>query len=117
MVESAKPETPGGTERGATSTATEDVQALRLRAETAERERADYLDLLQRTRAEFENYQKRIQRDLREERRYAPAAMLQELFPVLDNLERALEAARAKGQPDPLLEGVALVQSQLLDVF
>ncbi|MBI3353357.1 MAG: nucleotide exchange factor GrpE, partial [Nitrospirae bacterium] len=37
----------------------------------AEKQRDDYLDLLQRTRADFENYQKRLNRDLQDERRYS----------------------------------------------
>ena len=45
----------------------------RNRIAAAEQQRDEYLDLLQRTRADFENYQKRTQRDLAEERRYASA--------------------------------------------
>jgi len=48
-----------------------DLDALRARAEAAEQSRDEYLNLAQRTRADFENYQKRMQRDLAVERRYA----------------------------------------------
>jgi molecular chaperone GrpE len=58
-----------------------------------------------------------VQRDLAEERRHAHAPFARELLPVLDNLQRALEAARQQGETGPLVQGVALVQSQLRDVF
>src|SRR3954466_8149360 len=83
----------------------------------AEQQRDEYLALLQRTRADFENYQKRIQRDLAEERRQALAGFVRELLAVLDNLQRALDAARKQGEEGPLVQGVALVQSQLLEVL
>jgi molecular chaperone GrpE len=101
----------------AASAVLEDLVSLRDRVAVAEQRRDEYLALLQRTRADFENYQKRIQRDLAEERRYAHAAFARELLPVLDNLQRALEAARQAQERGPLTQGVNLVQAQLLDIF
>lgn len=75
---------------------------------------AEYLDLAQRTRAEFENYQKRARTDREQERKYAYTPLVRDLLPVLDNLERALAAAKAD---DPLAQGVAMVQSQFLDLL
>jgi molecular chaperone GrpE len=57
------------------------------------RERDEYLELAQRTRADFENYRKRAARDIREAERRGKASLARELVPVLDNLERALRAA------------------------
>jgi molecular chaperone GrpE len=94
-----------------------DLEALRARAQTAEQERDQYLSLAQRTRADFENYQKRVQRDQAQERRYAHLPLALELLPAIDNLERATAAARQAGDHGPLAEGVALVQSQLLDAL
>ena len=82
---------------------------------TAERDK--YLDLARRTRADFENYQTRVRRDMEAERRYAAAALIAELLPVLDNLERALESAK-KAKADPtLLEGVEIVRRQFGDTL
>jgi molecular chaperone GrpE len=97
--------------------AVEDAGSPRDRLGAAERERDEYLGLLQRTRADFENYQKRVQRDLAEERRHAHAPLARELLAVLDNLQRALDAARGDGEGGALTQGVTMVQSQLLDVF
>jgi len=89
----------------------EDLEALRKRAA----ERDQYLDLLQRTRAEFENYQKRINKDRDLERRYFASAILLDLLPVLDNLERASAAAEKASEKGPLAEGIGMVLSQFLD--
>jgi molecular chaperone GrpE len=83
----------------------------------AEQKRDEYLALLHRTRADFENYQKRVQRELAEARRYCHAEFARELVPALDNLRRAVDAARLADRTDPLAEGVALVHSELLGAF
>jgi molecular chaperone GrpE len=95
----------------------DDLEALRARAAAAEQSRDEYLSLAQRTRADFENYQKRVQRDQAQERRYAEAPLALDLLPALDNLERATAAARQAGETGPLVQGVAMVQAQLLDAL
>lgn len=122
MAERTQPASGGPPDDGirtprAGSDLEDDPAAPRDRAEAAERERDEYLDLLQRTRAEFENYQKRARRDLDEERRYAQLPLARELLPVLDNLQRALEAGRRAGEKDPMAQGVALVETQLLNAL
>jgi molecular chaperone GrpE len=104
-------------EAQAASAVLADLDALRSRLTVAEQQRDEYLALLQRTRADFENYQKRIQRELAEERRYALASFARELLAVLDNLQRALDAAQKQAEQGPLVQGVALVQSQLVNLF
>jgi molecular chaperone GrpE len=95
----------------------DDLDALRTQLQTAEQKRDEYLDLAQRTRADFENYQKRMKRDLAEERRYAEAPLAADLLGALDNLERATAAAEQAGEKGPLIQGVGLVHTQLLDVL
>jgi molecular chaperone GrpE len=94
-----------------------DLEALRTRAAAAEQDRARFLDLAQRTQADFENYQKRVQRDLAQERRYAQLPLALDLLPALDNLERATAEAKKAKETGPLVQGVAMVQAQLLDVL
>ncbi len=95
----------------------DDLDTLRAKLQTAEQKRDEYLDLAQRTRADFENYQKRMKRDLTEERRYAQAPLAADLLAALDNLERAIAAAEQAGEKGPLVQGVALVHTQLLDIL
>ena len=95
----------------------DDLETLRSKLQSAEQKRDEYLDLAQRTRADFENYQKRMKRDLAEERRYAQAPLASDLLSALDNLERATTAAQQAGEKGPLVQGVAMVQTQLLDIL
>lgn len=94
-----------------------EVQTLEARLREAEQQRDQYLDLARQTRADFENYQKRFQRDLATERRFAQTPLAGDLLPVLDNLERALAAATQAGDAGALVQGVALVQTQFLEVL
>jgi molecular chaperone GrpE len=66
-----------------------DLDAL----EETKRERDEYLELAQRTKADFENYRKRVAGETEGARRRGKADLAAELIPVLDNLERALLAA------------------------
>jgi molecular chaperone GrpE len=81
----------------------------------AERDR--YLELARRTQAEFENYQKRVRRDVETERRYASVPVLTDLLPVLDNLERALQSAPADDSTRSFVDGIKLLHKQWLDVL
>lgn len=94
-----------------------DLEALKARAEAAEQARDEYLGLAQRTKADFENYQKRAARDLAVERRYALTPLALDILPALDNLDRAMDAAKQAGETGPLVQGVAMVQSQFLDIL
>jgi molecular chaperone GrpE len=114
----APPPTDGlSAEALASATLQLELEALRARAEAAEKARDENLNQALRARADFENYQKRFQRDLTEERRYAQAPLARDLLPALDNLNRAMAAAEQAGEKGPLVKGVALVQSQLLDIL
>jgi len=88
----------------------------------AQRERGEYLALAQRTQADFENYRKRAARDAAAAGERAKSGLVRELLPVVDNLERALDAANAGeregGQPaEHLADGVRLVHSELVAVL
>jgi molecular chaperone GrpE len=75
-------------------------------------ERDEYLDLLQRTKADFENYRKRAARDQERLVAHAHERLVRELLPVLDDLERTLEAAE-NHEEAALVDGVRLVERSL----
>lgn len=75
-----------------------------------ERERDEYLELAQRTKADFENYRKRVARETSEALARGKAELARELLPVVDNLERALAAGDRDGD---LAKGVELVLDEL----
>ena len=85
-----------------TSQGSSDELAARLA--DAETKRDEYLALAQRVQADFENYRKRAARE--QER------LVHELLPVLDDLERTLEAAE-RHEEAALVDGVRLVERSL----
>ena len=80
-----------------------------------EKERDEYLDLAKRTKAEFENYRKRVARQAARPRAAAARPWRSGSCPVLDNLERALAAANP--EEDHLADGVRLVRDELVAVL
>jgi molecular chaperone GrpE len=78
----------------------------------AEAERDEYLDLAQRVQADFENYRKRAAREQERLVAHAHERLVRELLPILDDLERALEAAE-RHEEARLVEGVKLVEKSL----
>ena len=66
-----------------------------------------------RLAAEFDNYKRLIQRDQRDQIRFGNEELLKDLLPVVDNLERAIEASRNGGSSDVLIQGVDLTLKQL----
>ena len=80
--------------------------------ETAIAERDAYLDVAQRVQADFENYRKRAVREQERLVAHAHERLVRELLPILDDLERALEAAE-RHEEAQLVEGVKLVEQSL----
>lgn len=81
-------------------------------------ERDEYLSRLQRVSADYLNYQKRIQKEMTDAREYAIADFARAMLDVLDDLERAIEHARANhAQDDPLLVGTDLVYRKALEAL
>jgi molecular chaperone GrpE len=77
-------------------------------------ERDKFLELAQRTQADFENYRKRAAKDAATAGERAKAGLVRELLPVLDNLERALATANGDSS---VVEGVRLVHADLVGVL
>jgi molecular chaperone GrpE len=77
-----------------------------------EAERDEYLALAQRVQADFDNYRKRALRDQERLVAHAHERLVRDLLPILDDLERALDAAEAHEEAK-LVEGVQLVEKSL----
>jgi len=76
----------------------------------AQAERDEYLALAQRTQADFENYRKRMGREVSAAENRGLAKVVKEILPALDNLELALQAA-GDGE---VAEGFKLVRNEFL---
>jgi len=72
-----------------------------------------YLDLAQRTQADFDNYRKRMTREVRAAEARGIGRLARELLPALDNLERALAAVDSAEPQHDLSEGIRLVTAEL----
>jgi len=89
----------------------DETTVLSVALEATRRERDQYLDALRRLKAEFENSRKRQERERIRILSLASERLVQELLPVLDNLDRALEA------PGDIREGVQATRDQLAEVL
>lgn len=67
-----------------------------------------------RLQAEMENLRQRQSRELTDERRYGALPLMRDILPVLDNIDRAIEAAEKAGDSGSLLDGFQLVRQQLV---
>ena len=81
-----------------------------------QKERDSFKDQFLRAVADFDNYRKRIERERRELSEYAAADVLRELLPIIDNLERALNAP-ASGDIEGVRKGVELIHQQMVDLL
>ncbi len=84
----------------------------RLRAELAAAK-----DRELRVHAELDNVRKRAARELNERLRYANLSLLRDLLPVLDNVDRAIEAGEKNADAAALLAGFKMVNQQLAEVL
>jgi molecular chaperone GrpE len=82
-----------------------------------ERQRDEYKDLLLRKTAEFENYRKRTDRERSSFVESAAAGILEELLPLVDDLERALGVDAGVEGTDAYRRGVELIHRQLTDLL
>jgi molecular chaperone GrpE len=90
-----------------------EVAAMRAKLEATEQELNNYKLRL----ADFDNARKRLLRDTEVERKYATEPLARDLLNALDNLDRALDAAKRAGDTGPLATGVSATAAQFLEAF
>jgi molecular chaperone GrpE len=84
----------------------------------AEKKAQDHWDTLVRQKAEYENLQKRTERDIENARKFALERFANELLPIRDNLEMGIEAASKPGtQVETVIEGMNLTDKAFADVL
>ena len=110
LVENEESSTgPDSGENGAADQVERDLDEL---AE-AKRERDEYLELARRTKADFENYRKRVAKETSEALARGKADLARQMLPALDNLERALAAGEDPSAHPALVQGVGMVRDEL----
>jgi molecular chaperone GrpE len=102
----AGPESPAGR-----------IEALEAELAAAREEARQANERCLRERADGENLKKRAARERSEAVRFGTESLVRDLLPVVDNLERAVQAAQGGGNGTPLVEGVTLVLKVLMDLL
>lgn len=87
-----------------------DLEELAARAQKAD----EYLELAQRTKADFENYRRRAAREVGAAQERGVIKLATELLPAVDNLDRAVDAVNAASNGTDLLAGIKLVHAEVL---
>lgn len=93
-----------------------DIELIERDLEKTRLEAAEYLDSLQRLKAEFENFRKRMIKEQSEFLAMATQNIVMELLPVIDSFERALSHADQAGADD-FQTGVQILYNQLKEIL
>jgi len=88
--------------------------------EALEQEKGKSEDLLRRLQylqADFENYRKRVEKEIGDVKRFSNERLLSDLLTVKDELDLALAKARETKQNPVLLEGVGMIQKRVQNIL
>ncbi len=105
------------TEQNGTPTGEEMIASLQSELAEAHVKAGEYLDGWQRSRAEFTNYKKRIEREQSQTYQMAAAAVIRHFLGVVDDLERALRNRPKEGDGATWSEGIDLIYRKLLSAM
>jgi len=98
-------------------TASTTASATEVAPSELQRQRDDFYDRLLRKTAEFDNYRKRTERDRQAVTEAAAANIIQELLPLVDDLERALKVEATSEGAEAYRRGVELIHKQLSEIL
>jgi molecular chaperone GrpE len=87
------------------------------RIQQLEQEVKESNDQLLRKAAEFENFRKRLSRDKEESIKYANAALLSDVVPIIDDFERAIQSAAESKDFDAFHTGVSMIEKQMVNML
>jgi len=113
IVEIEPLETAAGEESASEATAPDAGLSLEEQLAAKEKEARENWDRFLRERADLENYRKRVGRDKEELLNYGNKSLLEEILPIIDNLERALAHASEDGL-GAVVEGIRMTHAMLL---
>ncbi len=89
------------------------MAAIQAELQAAQQAAQENLDGWQRARAEFANYKKRIEREMREARQNGALDAIADLLPIIDDFDRAMANVPSEIQENSWFEGVGLIQKKL----
>ncbi|MGP1507678.1 MAG: nucleotide exchange factor GrpE [Sphaerochaeta sp.] len=92
-------------------------ELLRNKVAELEKSNAELKDQMMRRQAELENYRKRLVRDKEDAIQFANESLIRDILGFIDNLDRALAAAKNGGDVKSLVEGLEIAQAQLMSTL
>jgi molecular chaperone GrpE len=97
----------------------EGEKSIEERIKISEAKVEEHYDRLLRMTAEFDNYKKRMEREMNEFRKYANESIVKDVLPTIDNLQRALSTSSEKNEntSESIREGVNMTLKGLLDTL
>ena len=95
----------------------DEAEALKEQIQKLEAEKAEMKDQFLRKAADFDNFRKRLIRDKEDAVSFANTSLLTDLIDVLDDFERAEEAAKKSKDFDTLANGVDLIEKRLMGLL
>jgi molecular chaperone GrpE len=101
------------TESAVPDQAVNDEFTIEEQLQAALAERDQYKDKWTRALADLDNYRRRMQREMDEDRKYAAMPLLKALLPAFDGLDRAVLAASQSRNAEELIQGIQLTIKQL----
>ncbi|HHW00503.1 MAG TPA: nucleotide exchange factor GrpE [Clostridiaceae bacterium] len=94
-----------------------EIESLKASLEEKTKRCDEYKDMLQRLAAEFDNYKKRTAREKEALYFDALSDVVSEFLPVIDNIERAINACKSENSQESMLEGIELINRQVKETL
>ena len=113
----SQPAKEGATEKS--KAPVEEEKSVEEKIKASEAKVEEHYNRLLRVTAEFENYRKRMEREMNEFRKYANESIVKDVLPTIDNLQRALSTSsgKDKNNTESIREGVDMTLKGLLDAL
>ena len=89
-------------------------KTLKQQLEEANQKIQELTDTIQQTQADFQNYKQRVERDKQQQSKMAGEQLLKKFFPIMDNLELALQHANGKGE---FYKGVEMIYANIRELL
>lgn len=94
-----------------------EIEILKQKLEDAEKLSKDYLDKLQRTMAEFDNFRKRTNVEKNSMFENGAMSAIEKLLPILDNFERAISSTPEEDKETSVFKGISMIYTQMQEAF
>ncbi|MEE9165159.1 MAG: nucleotide exchange factor GrpE [Nitrospinota bacterium] len=94
-----------------------ETEKLKTEIDAKDKESKENFDKFLRLNAEFENFKKRTQREKADSFKYASEKVIRDMIPVIDDLERALQATQNNDKVEDLSKGVEMIMNQIKNIL